>query len=173
MKIKFTPFFHYNRYYSVVLIFVISSYTQAEERAGLLLNGAVSAVYSDNVLNNIDANSDTSFVISPDAKYLGLVGKHQILFSYEGKLANYSKESKLNYNEHSLEVGARLDHSHKINTEFKLDFDKKIEEPGSTNSSTVNLTDFNQYKNKSALARLYYGQTTSTGQIVITYKVTY
>lgn len=157
--------------HSYLLLLIPSFYSVAEERPGLLLNGAISAAHHDNVLNNVDANADTSFTLSPDAKYLGLIGKHKVLFSYKGKLANYSKESKLNYNEHSLAAGARLDHSYKINTEFKLSFDKKNEEPGSTNSSTINLTNFNKFETKSALARLYYGQASSTGQIVVEYKM--
>jgi len=142
----------------------------AAERSGLLLNGTVSVEHTDNVLNNLNEISDTAFIIAPEIKYLGLVGKHKFLFNYDGKLANYSDNSDFNYNEHKLAVGARLDHSHKINSEFKLGFDKKIETPGSTNSSTQALTDFNQYQDKSALARLYYGQKNSIGQIVIGYK---
>ncbi|WP_143314076.1 outer membrane beta-barrel protein [Colwellia sp. UCD-KL20] len=156
--------------HSYLLILAIPLTSQAEERPGLLLNGSVSAEYTDNVLNNMNETSDTAFIINPDVKYLGLVGKHKFLLSYNGKLATYTKDSDLNYNEHKLALGARLDHSHKINTQFKLGFDKIIEEPGSTNSSTQSLTEFNQYQNKTAQAKFYYGQTVSTGQIVLGYK---
>ncbi|WP_139345335.1 outer membrane beta-barrel protein [Pseudocolwellia agarivorans] len=156
--------------HSYLLILAIPLTGQAEDRPGLLLNGSVSAEYTDNVLNNMNETSDTAFIINPDVKYLGLVGKHKFLLSYNGKLATYTKDSNLNYNEHKLALGARLDHSHKINTEFKLGFDKITEEPGSTNSSTQSLTEFNQYQNKTAQAKLYYGQAVSTGQIVLGYR---
>jgi len=156
--------------HSPLLLLIAPMVNNAAERSGLLLNGTVSVEHTDNVLNNLNEISDTAFIIAPEIKYLGLVGKHKFLFNYDGKLANYSDNSDFNYNEHKLAVGARLDHSHKINSEFKLGFDKKIETPGSTNSSTQALTDFNQYQDKSALARLYYGQKNSIGQIVIGYK---
>lgn len=156
--------------HSPLLLLVAPLLSNAAERSGLLLDGAVSVEHTDNVLNNVNEISDTAFIIAPEVTYLGLVGKHKFLFNYDGKLATYSDNSDFNYNEHKLTVGARLDHSHKINSEFKLGFDKKIETPGSTNSSTQALTDFNQYTNKSALARLYYGQKNSIGQIVIGYK---
>ncbi|WP_426370169.1 outer membrane beta-barrel protein [Pseudocolwellia sp. HL-MZ7] len=80
------------------------------------------------------------------------------------------KNSNLNYNSHAIAAGTRLDHSHRINTEFKIGFDKSIEVPGTTNSSTQALTDFNKYENLSALGKFYYGQTNSIGQIVLGYR---
>lgn len=156
--------------HSYLLILTLPVITHAEDRAGLLLNGTITAEHTDNVLNNTNKVSDTAFIINPDVKYLGLVGKHKFLLSYNGKLTTYTKDSDLNYNEHKFALGAKLDHSNKINTEFKLGFDKITEEPGSTNSSTQSLTEFNQYQNKTAQAKLYYGQSTSTGQIVLGYK---
>ena len=154
--------------YLLLLFTPFTSY--AAERSGLLLNAGLTAEYTDNVLNNIDETSDTAIVFSPDIKYLSLIGKHKFALSYKGSFANYTKDSDLSYNEHIIALGARLDHSNKIDTEFKIGFDKKIEEPGSTNSSTLSLTNFNKYENKSALARLYFGKKTSIGQIVLEYK---
>ena len=156
--------------HSYLLILAIPLTSQAEDRPGLLLNGSVSAEYTDNVLNNANETSDTALIVNPELKYLGLVGKHKFLLSYDGKLSTYTEDSDLNYNEHKLAVGARLDHSHRINTEFKLGYDKKIEQPGSTNSSTQTLTNFHKYNNTSALAKFYYGQTKSMGQIVLGYR---
>jgi hypothetical protein len=153
----------------VPVLFIVPLLTHAEERSGLLLNGTVSAEHTDNVLNNLNEISDTALIIAPEVKYLGYIGKHEFLFNYDGELATYADNSDFNYNAHKVAVGARLDHSHKINTEFNLGFDKRIETPGSTNSSTQTLTDFNKYNSTSALARLYYGQKNSTGQIVISY----
>ncbi|MDO7086811.1 outer membrane beta-barrel protein [Pseudocolwellia sp. AS88] len=154
--------------YLLLLIPVFAS--NAEDRPGLLLNGAISAQYNDNVLNNVSEISDTAIVVEPEVKYFGLVGKHKFILSYDGKFANYTKDSDLSFNEHKLAASALLDHSHKLSSEFKLNFDKKIETPGSTNSSTQSLEDFNKLENKSAIAKLYYGQKSSIGQIVLGYK---
>ena len=155
--------------YSYLLLLASPLVANSEERSGLLLNGGLSAVYTDNILNNSAELSDTAIIFTPNARYLSLVGKHQFSLNYDGNIAHYTKDSDLSYNEHSLSLDARLDHSHKLNTEFRIGFDKKIEEPGSTNTSTQDLLDYNQYKTKSALARLYYGQKSSIGQIVIDY----
>jgi hypothetical protein len=64
---------------------------------------------------------------------------------------------------------AKFDNSNIINSEFQLGFDKKNEEPGSTNSSTLLLNDFNKYQDQYAQAKFYYGQKISTGQIVLGY----
>ena len=151
-------------------LLVISTASQAEERTGLLLNGDVSAEYSDNVLNNSKNISDTAIILNPKVRYLAPIGKHDFIFSYRGEFTNYLKDSNLNYNAQKLGARLLLDHSNKINTEFSLGYDKINEAPGSTNSSTQDLTEFNQYSDKSALAKFYYGQRKSLGQFVFDYK---
>jgi len=146
---------------------MVSCNTFAEERSGILLNADLSTAYTDNVLNNIEEKSDSSITFSPDAKYLALIGKHKFLLSYDGEYSVYKNDSKLNYNNHALALGAKFDHSHKFSTEFKLGYDKKFEDPGSTNSSTLALTEFNKFNVTSALAKVSYGQRTSIGQIVV------
>jgi hypothetical protein len=127
-------------------------------------------LHDDNILNNLEELSDTAIKVAPNFAYLGLISKHKILFSYKGDYAVFTNDNNLNYNNHKLAAGAQLDHSHRMSTEFKLGFDQLTEEPGSTNASTIALTEFNEYKNKSALGRFYYGQKTSTGQVVLEYK---
>ncbi|WP_426357580.1 outer membrane beta-barrel protein [Pseudocolwellia sp. HL-MZ19] len=156
--------------HSCVLLLVSSFTVNAEDRPGLLLNGAISAQHSDNVLNNVNEISDTSIIVNPQVQYLGLIGKHSFLLSYDGKFANYTENSEFNYNEHNVSTSLTLDHSHKIMTEFELNYDKKIETPGTTNSSTQSLTNFNKYENKSASAKIYYGKKTSIGQVTLGYK---
>jgi len=142
-----------------------------EDRTGLLLNGAISLEHTDNVLNKLEtlAESDTAYSIKSSVQYLGLIGKHKIFTHYNGKYSIYNKNNDLDHNEHNLTIGAKLEHSHKINTEFKINFDKKIEEPGSTNASTINVKEFNNFENKLFIAKLIYGQYTSTGQLVFEY----
>ncbi|WP_426370170.1 hypothetical protein [Pseudocolwellia sp. HL-MZ7] len=79
--------------HSYLLLLLTSSIPiNAEERPGLLLNGSISAEHSDNVLNNATQTSDTAIVVTPNVKYLGLIGKHSVLFSYDGKFSTYKKE---------------------------------------------------------------------------------
>jgi len=142
-----------------------------EDRTGLLLNGAISLEHTDNILNKLEtlAESDTAYSIKPSAQYLGLVGKHKFTFNYDGNLVQYAKDSELNYNEHKINALAQLQHSHRINTEFKISYDKQVEDPGSTNASTSSLEQFNEYTKKQLISKLFYGQYTSTGQIIIEY----
>lgn len=157
---------------SCLLLLLSPILSVAAERNGLILNGSVSAEYSDNILNNTNEISDTALIATPKLKYSGVLGKHKVEVNYQGKLASYTKDKEFNYNSHDFLLAGYFDHSHKINTEFSLGFDKEIETPGATNSSTQNLTNFNQLNTKSALARFYYGQRTSTGQIVIDFNYT-
>jgi hypothetical protein len=156
--------------HSYLLLFIPVFASNAADRPGLSLNGSIKAEHNDNVLNNEAETSDTAIIVTPDVKYLGLMGKHSFLISYKGKFANFTKDSDLNFNEHNISAGANLDHIHKINSEFKLAYDRKVEDPGATNSSTQTLTDFNEYENKSLIAKVYYGQKKSIGQIVLGYK---
>lgn len=155
--------------HSYLLLLITPFLSNAEERSGLLLNGDLSTVYKDNVLNNSAEIEDTAVIFSPSAKYTSLVGKHKFLLSYEGEIAHFTQDDDIDYNEHSISLSALLDHSRQLNTEFKIGFDKQIEEPGSTNNSTQGLLEYNKYKNKTALARMTYGQKSSTGQVIVDY----
>lgn len=153
------------------LIFLITSFSNiAAQRTGLVFNTGLSATYSDNVLNNLNQESDVILSLTPQASFLSLIGKHKFAVSYKGVLAQYSDNSSLNYNEHRLAMGAILDHSQKFNSEFKLGFDKIIEEPGTTNAETNSLVDFIKFNNKRADAKFYYGKKNSIGQIMLGYR---
>lgn len=170
MKNQITPKLKKTVKYLYLLTLAAPLLANAEERSGLTLNGSIATEYSDNVLNNINKISDTALIAEPNVKYLGYAGKHKFKINYDSKLSSYSKNSQLNYNEHILLLGAYLDITNKINTELSFGFDKVNETPGITNSTTQTLTDFNKYKNKSALASFFYGQRKSIGQIVLSYK---
>ncbi|WP_441003655.1 outer membrane beta-barrel protein [Pseudocolwellia agarivorans] len=156
--------------HSYLLLLIPAISVNAEESSGLLLNGNLTVEHTDNVLNNLNEVSDTAIIVNPQFKYLSLVGKHKFQLIYDGNLVTYTKDSDLSYNDHKLGLSASLDHSHKLSSQFNIGFDKGIEQPGSTNTSTVGLTDFNQYKTKSAAAKLTYGKKSSIGQIVVGYK---
>ncbi|WP_197411256.1 outer membrane beta-barrel protein [Colwellia sp. TT2012] len=146
---------------------LISTSINAEERQGLLLNAAIAGQYDDNVLRKIDPISDSSLQFSPELQYLTHLGKHIFSMQYQGEYAAYKENNKLNYNNHDIALFARLDHSLKINSAFKLSYKDEIEEPGSNNSSSLFIRQFNQTKIKQATAKFYYGSKQSIGQLVL------
>jgi hypothetical protein len=159
--------------YKITLPFVIIACTlistniKAEERQGLLLNAAIEAQYDDNVLRKVKPTSDSSIKISPDLQYFTYMGKHILAVDYQGDYAAYKENTKLNYNDHDISLYARLDHSLKINSEFKLSYKDEIEDPGSNNSSSLLISQFNQTNKKQASAKFYYGTQQSIGQLVL------
>ena len=146
---------------------LISTSINAEERQGLLLNAAIEAQYDDNVLRKTDPISDSSVRFSPELQYLTHLGKHIFAMQYQGEYAAYKENNKLNYNNHNIALFTRLDHSLKINSEFKLSYKNEIEEPGTNNSSSLLIDQFNQTDKKQATAKFYYGTKQSIGQLVL------
>lgn len=146
---------------------LISPSVNAEERQGLLLNADIEAQYDDNVLRKVDPISDSSIQISPELQYLTHMGKHIFALDYQGEYSAFKDNTKLNYDNHDIALFARLDHSLKINSEFKLSYKDEVEEPGTNNSSSLLITEFNQTQKKLAIAKLYYGTQQSIGQLVL------
>lgn len=144
----------------------ISTNSNAEERQGLLLNAELKALHDDNVLRKVKPVSDSSIQISPELQYLTHMGKHLFAVEYQGEYAAYKDNTKLNYDNHDIALYARLDHSLKINSDFKLSYKDEIEEPGTNNSTSLLIQQFNQTEQKQATAKLYYGTRQSIGQIV-------
>lgn len=145
----------------------IGTNVNAEERQGLLLNAALIAEYDDNVLRKINATADNAMKLAPELQYLTHFGKHLFAINYDGEYALYNDNDKLNYDDHDISLFARLDHSLKINSEFKLSYKDEIEEPGSNNSTSLLIQQFNQTNQTQALAKFYYGTQQSIGQIVL------
>ena len=146
---------------------LISPNVNAEERQGLLLNAAVEAQYDDNVLRKVEPISDSLIQISPELQYLTHMGKHIFAVDYQGEYSAFKDNTKLNYDNHGIALFARLDHSLKINSEFKLSYKDEVEEPGTNNSTSLFITEFNQTQKKLAIAKLYYGTQQSIGQLVL------
>lgn len=145
---------------------LLSANVQAEERQGLLLNGAIKVESDNNVLRKLEATDDTSLQFSPKVQYLTHVGKQIFAVDYQGEYAAYNENSQLNYNNHDIALYGRLDHSLKINSEFKLSYQNEVEEPGSNNSSSLLNEKFNKTNKKLALGKFYYGTNESIGQVV-------
>ena len=60
---------------------LLNTIANAEDRQGLLLNTALTVQNDNNVLRKIEPTSDSLLQISPDIKYLSLIGKHIVAFN--------------------------------------------------------------------------------------------
>ena len=155
------------------LAFVITTFTltstniNAEERQGLLLNAEIQTQYDNNVLRMVKPTADSTLKISPELQYLTHRGKHLFAMEYQGEYAAYKDNTKLNYDNHNIALFARLDHSLKINSDFKLSYKNEIEEPGTNNSASLLINKFNQTNKRQATAKFYYGTKQSIGQLVL------
>lgn len=146
---------------------LVSINVTAEERQGLLLNTEIQALHDDNVLRKVESVADSSIQISPELQYLTHMGKHLFAVEYQGEYTAYKDNTKLNYDNHDIALYARLDHSLKINSEFKLSYKNEIEEPGINNSTSLLIQQFNRTDKKQATAKFYYGTKKSIGQLVL------
>ena len=145
---------------------LLQSSLLAEERQGLLLNAGLSVVSDSNITGSFDETSDKAAIFSPQIQYLSSVNKYQFEFDYQGDFAVYNNNSRYNYNDHDIRVSALTDHSVRINSEFTLGYQKKVEEPGSSNAVFSLNNEFNPITSQSVLAKLYYGTSASSGQFV-------
>lgn len=146
---------------------LISTNVTAEERQGLLLNAELKTQHDDNVLRKVKSVADSSIHISPQVQYLTHMGKHLLAAEYQGEYAAYKDDTDLNYDNHDIALYARLDHSLKINSEFKLSYKNEIEVPGTNNSTSLLISKFNKTNKKRAIAKFYYGTKESIGQVVL------
>lgn len=154
--------------YCLVITLLMLPVGLAQSAEGLSLNASVLIGYDDNVLRRSIASSDRAIKFLPEVKLKSLYGKHQFYFGYNGGFTSYSDNSSLNYDDHNLSLGALFDHSRQFNSEFQLTYQDKIEQPGTTNAySTLVTNEFNQFSNKNALARFFYGSRKSIGQFVL------
>lgn len=139
----------------------------AEERQGLLLNTSLIAQHDNNVMRRVEPTVDSLVQLVPEIQYFTYLGKHILAIDYSGKYAAYKDFSDLNYNNHNIAFLAHLDHSLKIDTEFKLSYQNEVEEPGTNNSASSLIDKFNQTDKKQAYAKFYYGTRESIGQFVL------
>lgn len=150
----------------VLICCILSTLVTAAERQGLLLNAKLTTEHDDNPLRNVNANADSAAKLAPQLQYLTSYSKHRLSVNYQGDYALYNDNDKLNYDNHQLTVLAKLEHSLKLSSEFKLTYQDEIEKPDSNNSTSLFITEFNHSQKKQATAKLYYGKQSSIGQLV-------
>jgi hypothetical protein len=152
---------------TLFVVMLLPASVLAQERQGLRLNAGIAVQSDSNITRTNEETSDNSAIFSPQLKYLTNIGQHRFKFDYQGDFAAYNGNTQYNYDDHNLNLTALFDHSYKLSSEFTLGYQDSIEEPGSNNSSNQLTDGFNQLKNKSVEANLYYGSNASGGQIVL------
>jgi hypothetical protein len=146
---------------------LLQSSVLAQERQGLLLNAGLLVINDSNITRTAEKISDTSAIFSPQLQFLSNIGQHSLVFDYQGTFAVYNDNSQYNYNDHELNLTALFDHSYRVNSEFMLGYQDVEEEPGSNSAETQISDEFNQLTGKSVGAKLYYGTSASSGQLVL------
>jgi hypothetical protein len=146
---------------------LLPSSVGAQERQGLLLNANLLVESDSNITRTAEEISDKLAVFSPQLQFLSNVGQHTFVFDYRGDFAVYNEYNQYNHNDNALSLVAQFDHSYRINSEFRLVYENKIEAPGTTNAALQTNNEFNKYTLKSAFATFIYGTSNSSGQFVL------
>lgn len=149
------------------LVCASSSYAEEE---GVQADLELSVTSDNNIFRvNQQASSDTFFTLSPTfklrEKYKSLILDGQ----YQGDYRIYSDHTDLNFTEHDVALRGTLEHTAKFNTEVAARYHRAIEEPGTTNALTSELTEFNQTTNTSFTFAATYGTLESIGQVTLAY----
>jgi hypothetical protein len=139
----------------------------AQQRQGLLLNAGLTVISDSNITRTAEKTSDKSAIFSPKLEFSSNIGQYKFVFNYNGVFAVYNDNFQYNYNDHDFKLGAKLDHSYRINSEFKFGYQNKVEAPGSNNAAAQINDELNQLTSKSALAKMSYGTAASIGQFVL------
>ncbi len=156
---------------SFLLLSCISSFANAAESHGLLLNSKVTIAQDDNILKNSNEIEDQYISLQPVASFNSFIGKHDVSVNYEGKLNAYKDNTKFNYFNHSLSTGLKLNHNYRTTTLFSLTYQDSIEEPNTTISPNINLDEFNKFDQLGFDVGFIYGSEDSKGQIRLGYKL--
>ncbi|MEP2653152.1 MAG: outer membrane beta-barrel protein [Paraglaciecola sp.] len=125
--------------------------------------------HNSNIYRTTSEVNDNILSINPTLEYLGAYGKQAIRFHYVGGYAAFNDNTNLNYAEHDVLVSAELDHTNKLSTEFTMRYRDQIETPGSNNSITSQVLEYNQFAVSDLFASLMYGTSQSSEQIVMQY----
>jgi hypothetical protein len=154
---------------TIILLTIWSFTVSAQGRSGFYPNIEVQLLYDDNVRAVVNElkKSDKVFLVNPDLAWILLFGKHRLDFKYKGNYGFYFDDSTLNYDDHRLTARGLLDHSYRVNTEFRAGYVRGHDRPGKTNALPSLLDELDKWRSWNLLGKLYYGRTDSKGQIVV------
>lgn len=150
----------------IALALSTSSALAQEDDTGFFAKADTTIAHDDNIYRVTDdlAQSDTYLSLTPELKLIGGVGKHRFLLSYTGDYAKFSEASDADYNDHSVTGRLDFEHSLKFSTKFEAGFQKEHEDPGSINRIQLDITEYNKFDLKYALAGFSYGQVNAIGR---------
>lgn len=129
----------------------------------------INLLQDSNIYRTADEIDDTIASVAPKFAYNQLYGKQAVGVLYKGEYTNFSDSNNLNYANHDIAVKALLDHSYSLSSEFAVNYQDKIEQPGTNNAVTSQLGEFTQRSTKGVSAKVFYGAKQSKGQIVASY----
>ncbi|MFT6269925.1 MAG: hypothetical protein ACJAVV_002753 [Alphaproteobacteria bacterium] len=136
---------------------------------GISANAKLSLLSDSNILRNSNELEDDLVQLAPQISYSNAIGKHQFSAAYNGMYTKYSEQSPFDYENHMAAIGILFDHTSSLATEFNVNYENAIEQPGSTNGVLTNVTDFIQFDTGGVTAAVLYGTQESKGQIVLTF----
>lgn len=150
----------------IALALSTSSALAQEDDTGFFAKADTTIAHDDNIYRVTDdlAQSDTYLSLTPELELIGGVGKHRFLLSYSGDYAKFSEASDADYNDHSVTGRLDFEHSLKFSTKFEAGFQKEHEDPGSINRIQLDITEYNKFDLKYALAGFSYGQENAIGR---------
>ncbi|MEP1552241.1 MAG: outer membrane beta-barrel protein [Paraglaciecola sp.] len=141
----------------------------ASQELGFQPEVDLSLTHDSNIYRTTSSVDDNVLLVKPNLEYVSHYGKHAFNAMYSGNYGIYSDNDFLNYTNHNVSLNALLEHSYKVSSEFKLTYQDRIEQPGSTNALSIQVNEFTEIKRSDVSASLFYGTQQSTGQFVVTY----
>lgn len=148
-----------------------SSFSFAAE-TGFTASAAISHTSDDNVFRDAANTSDTIFTVSPDLLFTKAFGKHQLSAGYKGAYATYDKNTKENFDDHTVNLDLLLDLSTKFKVDLKSEFAKAHESRGTSASAAANTADEVTMLDKNTLfAGFTIGRDSSKAQVELDYSV--
>lgn len=159
-----------SKYSSAVFISVfVTNAALAQQKEGFTPEVEISVGEDDNIFRTTESISDMVINISPKLQLTELYGKFALDAQYSGSYNLYSDYDQLDYQDHILSIAAKTKHLSKLSSEVLVSYKDVIEQPGSTNAITTEMTEFNQTTEGRLFISGAYGTFNSIGQIVISF----
>jgi hypothetical protein len=153
----------------IVLLFAFLLNSSEANELGLTSNVNLNVSQDSNVFRTTNEVDDNIVLIAPELKLAGQQGKHVFAAEYKGGYALYQDNDDLNYLDHDLSLKALFDLSQKFTSELSISFQEQIEQPGTTNALSLQLSEFNQVQESGLSAKFAYGTQQGIGQLVAKY----
>lgn len=160
---------------SAILLTLGSAGTSANAQSQLTgFTGSAEAKVShdDNIYRTTDefAQSDSLLSLKPEAKLMGMYGKHRFQVNYRGDYAKHLDLDDADYDDHTISIRADFDHSLRFKTRFEAAYIDDHQDPGTINRVQLDLAEFNTYDEIRYGASVFYGGSDATGRVELRYK---